>query len=198
VDGDPSGSVQFFSGPTLIGKAPLTPSTLLDVTSTATLNTANGASSAVYSGDANFQGSTSACRYTLSPTQIDAPPVGASGTIAATTSCPVIALSDQTWVTATPSGSSVAYTVEANHGTSPRTATLTVGSVTVPVTQDVFSLCDLKQNGSVNVADVQLIVNQALGVTPAVNYLQGAGAAVNVVDVQIEINAALGLGCTAK
>jgi hypothetical protein len=36
-----------------------------------------------------------------------------------------------------------------------------------------------------------------LGLIPAVNDLSGAGV-VNVVDVQIEINAALGLGCAAK
>lgn len=46
-------------------------------------------------------------------------------------------------------------------------------------------------------ADVQLIVNEALGVTQAVDDLSGDGA-VSVVDIQIEINAALKLGCTAK
>ena len=57
--------------------------------------------------------------------------------------------------------------------------------------------CDLKQNGSINAADVQLIINEASGVAAAVNDLNGDGQ-VNVVDVQIEINAALGLGCAAK
>ena len=61
----------------------------------------------------------------------------------------------------------------------------------------VYSLCDLKQTGSVSVADVQLIINEALGVTPVVYDLSGTGV-VNVVDVQIEINAALGLSCAAK
>ena len=59
VDGDPSGTVQFFNGSTSAGTASLTPSTTLTVTSTASLTTTVGASSAVYSGDANFQGSTS-------------------------------------------------------------------------------------------------------------------------------------------
>jgi uncharacterized repeat protein (TIGR01451 family) len=59
------------------------------------------------------------------------------------------------------------------------------------------SPCDIKQNGNLNVADVQLIVNEALGVTQAVDDLSGDGA-VSVVDIQIEINAALKLGCTAK
>jgi hypothetical protein len=60
-----------------------------------------------------------------------------------------------------------------------------------------YTLCDLKQSGSVTVADVQLIINEALGVTPVVYDLSGNGV-VTVVDVQIEINAALGLGCVAK
>ena len=54
--------------------------------------------------------------------------------------------------------------------------------------------CDLNGDGVVNVVDVQLIINQALGVIPAVNDLNHDGV-VNVADVQKEINAALGLGC---
>ena len=76
-----------------------------------------------------------ACSYGLSQTQINAPAAGADGTITVTTSCPVIASSNQSWVTATPLGSSVAYTVAPNNGASQRSATLTVGSVGVPVTQ---------------------------------------------------------------
>lgn len=59
VDGAPSGTVQFFNGATSVGTASLTPSTTLGVTSTTSLSTTIGASSAVYSGDANFLGSTS-------------------------------------------------------------------------------------------------------------------------------------------
>ena len=59
--------------------------------------------------------------------------------------------------------------------------------------------CDLNgaPSGAVNVADVQLIINEALGLAPTVNDLNGDGV-VNVADVQIEINAALGLGCAAQ
>jgi hypothetical protein len=60
-----------------------------------------------------------------------------------------------------------------------------------------ISPCALKQNGSINVEDVQFIINQALGLAPAVNDLSGDGV-VNVLDVQIEINAAFGLGCAAN
>ncbi len=48
-----------------------------------------------------------------------------------------------------------------------------------------------------SVADVQLIVNQALGAGTAANDLNGDGV-VNVVDIQIVINAALSLGCTTR
>jgi uncharacterized repeat protein (TIGR01451 family) len=69
------------------------------------------------------------------------------------------------------------------------------------VSNDVTSIspyaCDIDGNGPATVADVQLIVDEALGVIPAVNDLNGDGM-VNITDVQIEINAALGLGCAAK
>ena len=54
--------------------------------------------------------------------------------------------------------------------------------------------CDLIGNGNINVADVQIIINEALGVIPAVHDLNHDGV-VDVADVQKEINAALGLGC---
>ena len=58
------------------------------------------------------------------------------------------------------------------------------------------SICDVTGDGVANIADVQLEINQALGVAAAGNDLNNDGA-VNVVDVQIVINAALGLGCAA-
>jgi YD repeat-containing protein len=59
-----------------------------------------------------------------------------------------------------------------------------------------FSKCDLNLDSTTNIADVQLDVNEALGVTLAKDDLNADGS-VNVVDVQIVINAALGLGCAA-
>jgi len=56
-------------------------------------------------------------------------------------------------------------------------------------------VCDINGDGNINVVDVQLEINEALGVAPALNDMNGDGV-VNVVDVQIVINAALGLGCT--
>ena len=66
----------------------------------------------------------------------------------------------------------------------------TVGTITLPP-------CDINSDGTVNVADVQLIINEALGVVPAVHDLNHDGA-VNVADVQKVINAALGLGCVVQ
>lgn len=57
--------------------------------------------------------------------------------------------------------------------------------------------CEVAGNGLPNVADVQTLVNQAVGQQAAINDLSGDGV-VNIVDVQIEIGAALGLGCTAS
>jgi len=72
----------------------------------------------------------------------------------------------------------------------------TQASLTVQVQVGSSSKCDVNQDGSTSVADVQLVINEALGVSPATQDLNGDGL-VNVVDVQIVINAALGLGCSA-
>jgi len=59
-----------------------------------------------------------------------------------------------------------------------------------------LSKCDILQEMSPNVADVQAVIDEALGVAPAVNDLNADGG-VNVADIQIIINAALGWGCAA-
>jgi hypothetical protein len=76
-----------------------------------------------------------ACTYVPGATQIHAPAAGVSGTISVTTSCPLIVSSDADWLTAVNVDSSVQYFVTANSGAA-RTATLTIGSVTLPVVQD--------------------------------------------------------------
>jgi uncharacterized repeat protein (TIGR01451 family) len=60
-----------------------------------------------------------------------------------------------------------------------------------PMTIAAGNPYDLNGDGALNVADVQVIVNEALGVVKAVHDLNGDGV-VNVVDVQKEINAVLG------
>ena len=53
---------------------------------------------------------------------------------------------------------------------------------------------DINADWNVNISDVQLVVNEALGAASS-NDLNGDGE-VNVADVQIVVNAALGLGCS--
>lgn len=77
------------------------------------------------------------------------------------------------------------------------TLTSGVNAVRVPVTLSITetgSPCDTNQNGTINVASVQKIVNEALGIMNATNDLNRDGV-VNVVDAQIVADAALGLGC---
>jgi hypothetical protein len=101
------------------------------ITLTAVANGSSGAQAA-FAALAGIQAMivqpSTACGYSLSQTQINAPVAGASGPIAATTSCPAIASSNQSWVTATPVGTSVAYTVAPNNTGSQRSATHCNGS----------------------------------------------------------------------
>jgi len=53
------------------------------------------------------------------------------------------------------------------------------------------SRCDVNGDGGTNVADVQNLINQVLGLIPAVADLNRDGS-VNVADVQILINVVLG------
>jgi sugar lactone lactonase YvrE len=68
-------------------------------------------------------------------------------------------------------------------------------SATTSVTTSVSTVaCNL--NGSpANITDVQILINEALGVVAASDDLNQDGV-VNLTDVQIEINAALGFNCT--
>ena len=56
------------------------------------------------------------------------------------------------------------------------------------------SSCDLNQDGSVNVIDVQLITNMILGVTPCTANIAGPGVCTDAVRTVV-INTALGGGC---
>lgn len=74
-------------------------------------------------------------------------------------------------------------------------------NLTIAFTPQVFQIssetaCDLSGDGVTSAADVQLIINEALGTAQAGNDLNNDGS-VNVVDVQIVMNAALGLGCSS-
>jgi hypothetical protein len=58
------------------------------------------------------------------------------------------------------------------------------------------SLCDANGDGKTTVADVQLIINESLGLELPVNDLNSDGS-VNVVDIQLVLSAVLNLGCSA-
>jgi hypothetical protein len=58
------------------------------------------------------------------------------------------------------------------------------------------SNCDVNGLGTTGIADVQTMVNEALGSAKPDNDLNSDGV-VNIVDVEIDINAALGLVCVA-
>jgi probable HAF family extracellular repeat protein len=83
------------------------------------------------------------------------------------------------------------------------TVTVTVTSISNPAVtaqstatiQVGLNSCDVNQDDVVNVLDVQIMVNEALGGHSPLDDLNGDGV-VNVVDVQIDINAALQLGCS--
>jgi hypothetical protein len=61
----------------------------------------------------------------------------------------------------------------------------------------VFSPCDVNQDGSTKVSDVQETIDQALGMAAPGDDLNGDGV-INVLDVQIVVDAVLGLGCLAS
>jgi uncharacterized repeat protein (TIGR01451 family) len=79
-----------------------------------------------------------------------------------------------------------------------------VGSATASATDPTtivpyasVKACDVRQDGTMDIADVLQMVNEALGVVPPVNDLNNDHAS-NVVDVQIVINALAGLGCPSS
>jgi streptogramin lyase len=73
----------------------------------------------------------------------------------------------------------------------------TLGSVSGSTTLTVTPLgpCDVTQQGTYTVVDVQTIINETLGGALPVDDLNGDHV-VNAVDVQIVVNAVLNLGCT--
>jgi uncharacterized protein YjdB len=103
--------------------------------------------------------------------------------------------SSGTTSTATITAGGLATAAAAGTSTISATSGAIVGSTLLTVMAQL--ICGVNQDGTINVVDVQSIINEALGVTPAGNDLSGDGT-VSVVDVQISINAVLGLGCTAR
>jgi hypothetical protein len=65
------------------------------------------------------------------------------------------------------------------------------------LTVSTFSPCDVNQDGRTNAADWQMVINEALGVIPAVHDLNKDGL-VNLADAEVVANAVLGSGCLAR
>jgi probable HAF family extracellular repeat protein len=89
-------------------------------------------------------------------------------------------------------------------GEAPSSVTVTVTSLSdaaisasATVTINAPNACDVNTDGAVNVSDIQLMIDQALGNGEALDDLNLDGI-LNVVDVQIDIDAALNLGCSAS
>lgn len=116
-----------------------------------------------------------------------APSAGASATLSAPSA--ITNASGIATVTATANAVAGSYNVTAGIGSFSATFALTNIAV-------ALNKCDINADAKVNVTDVQLIIDQALGMASTLNDLNGDGC-VNVVEVQIVTNAVLKLGCSA-
>jgi hypothetical protein len=70
------------------------------------------------------------------------------------------------------------------------------GNGTQTLTLSIFTMCDLDANGSTDITDLQLAVNQAIGVVPCLNDISRDGVC-NVIDVQRVANVILGGLCVS-
>ncbi len=68
---------------------------------------------------------------------------------------------------------------------------LSTGCTGGPVSR---ATCTVSGGVTAGVVDVQMMLNQVLGASPATNDLNGDGV-VNVADIQLVVAAAMGLGC---
>jgi hypothetical protein len=153
----------------------------------------------------SYSGYTSACSFALSglgATALVGSGTGAVG-IEATNYCAWIATSDASWLTVNAGSSGVGngvatFSVAANPGSSSRTGTLTLGGKPFLITQAGSgpASCDTTGDTSITVVNVQLVVNESLGLLLPVHDLNQDGA-VDVVDIQKMLNRAIGLGCPA-
>jgi parallel beta-helix repeat protein len=73
----------------------------------------------------------------------------------------------------------------------------TLGTAQTAALSVLASPCDVNHSGTTNVADVQSMINGALGKSTTPGDLNGDGVT-NVVDIQIVIDAVLGEGCFAQ
>jgi von Willebrand factor A domain-containing protein 7 len=108
------------------------------ITLTASPNTTGGTQTAfvtVANQDVAITQPATPCTYEVKPTQVSVPAGGGSGNLSVTTSCPVVASSSASWLTVVSLSSSVNYIAAPNLAPSQRSATITVGTQAVVVTQ---------------------------------------------------------------
>ncbi len=143
---------------------------------------------------------TGSCTYFLSPTSqaVGAASSARSVAVSTTSGCAWNASSSASWigVTSGNSGSgsgTVSYAIAINTTSSPRTGTLTIAGQAFTVTQ-ARAGCDITQDNSTNVLDIQALINVVLGraACPA-NCDVNADGKVDVVDLQILQNVVLGV-----
>ena len=130
--------------------------------------------------------------------------LNSTGTIGTAFSYQIAATNSPTSFNATglPAGLSVSTVTGLISGTPTTSGTSSVsisaanasGTGSASLALRVYSACDLNCDWSPNVVDVQLQVNQALGVAACTSDLNRDGSC-NVIDVQRDVNAALGGPC---
>ena len=111
------------------------------------------------------------------------------------------AVSDSPWlaVNSLPLGAgngTVQFSLAANTTGGVRTGHITVAGETFTVSQTTSASvpCNVSGDETTSVTDLQMVINEALGITAPLNDLNGDGV-VNVVDMQEVVGALFGLGC---
>jgi hypothetical protein len=90
-----------------------------------------------------------ACTYAVTPSSLSLPAAGGSGTVAVATTCPTPSSSDEPWaVVTTLYPGSVEYSVDANTSLQSRSATLTIGTLQMSLTEAGASAPTLGLNPS--------------------------------------------------
>ena len=149
----------------------------------------------------------SSCTYSGIPANLPVSAAGGDQSLAVTTNafCPWTISGLPSWITltgpaATTGPGNAGFSVAANSG-SARSATITIAGVPVSVnqasSQGGANPCDINKDEIVDVVDVRLMLQEALGTRSPSDDLN-TSKTVNVVDVQIDGNAALHLGCSAS
>jgi hypothetical protein len=149
---------------------------------------------------ANYPNGTCSYSVTANSQAIDNAAGSYSFVLNAGAGCSWVNASNSSWLTMTSAASgngtaTISYSAAANTAATTRVGTLTVAGIPFTVTQNA---CSFGPNaGPPIMADLQSLVNQALGTQSLTNDLNNDGV-VNVLDIMIEIDALLGMGCAAS